>query len=148
MHQRVLVAFACERNPHVNPLRLHGVPNKLQLLPQELYLEGRSSEFHELLAGMNELIVLPVNLVVQSFLANLLWIDRIRIQTVRSEPFGSFPKGVVSDNCATCQNKEFIASQNHLVQWLRLRKSVESSMKLEMSWIAIQHKILQGDFAG
>jgi len=40
-------------------LRLHGVPDKLQLLPQELYLEGRSSEFHALLAGMNELIVLP-----------------------------------------------------------------------------------------
>src|SRR5260370_22166814 len=28
LDQRVLVAFACERNPHVNPLRLHGVPDK------------------------------------------------------------------------------------------------------------------------
>src|SRR5438552_3795713 len=60
MHQRILVAFPCERNPHVNRLRLHGVPDKLQLLPQELYLEGRSSKFHALLAGMNELIVLPL----------------------------------------------------------------------------------------
>src|SRR6266480_4260204 len=36
LHQRILVAFSCERNPHVNPLRLHAVPDKLQLLPQEL----------------------------------------------------------------------------------------------------------------
>jgi hypothetical protein len=41
-------------------LGLHGVPDDLQLLPQELYLEGRSSEFHALLAGMSELIVLPL----------------------------------------------------------------------------------------
>src|SRR6266516_1024980 len=115
---------------------------------QDRSLNRRSGEFHALLARMNELIVLPVNLVVQSFLTNLLWINRKRIQTVRSEPFGSFPKDVVSDNCATCQNKELIASQNHLVQWLRLRKSVESSMKHDVSWIAIQHKILQGDLAG
>src|SRR5260370_1680710 len=58
LHQRVLVSFACERDPHVNPLCLHGVPDNLQLLPQELYLEGRSSKFHALLAGMNKLIVL------------------------------------------------------------------------------------------
>src|SRR5207244_12882014 len=59
LHQRVLVAFACERNPHVDPLRLHGVPDKLQLLLQELDLQRRASEFHALTTPKNQLIILP-----------------------------------------------------------------------------------------
>src|SRR6266699_2747101 len=41
------------------PCASNGVPDKLQLLPQELHPEGRSSEFHALHPGMNKLIVLP-----------------------------------------------------------------------------------------